>query len=318
MRKTFDRRGVLDAGIVHQHIHAAPGLLGFRDHGGNLVRLRHVGSGVSHLDAMALGEAGPQRLDLGRVAEAVHHQGGALLCQRRGDAEPDATRGARDDRDFSTQTHSVSPAQARRVNRPVSTCDNTRVPATIPQCRPSTTRVRLLSLAFLVAGLPHAGHARPLAFPITPATTKLGLTVYAVGIFPMLGDYRSFRGTLELDSDKPGFCRVSITVEQASLTMADASHVRTALAPDMLDAAAYPTMHFEGVCQGEATVGSLTLHGVTHPLSLALKQTGKMLVGEGRIQRRDYAINGMPHLLGQLIRIRFSTTLPMLQTSGSY
>ena len=165
-------------------------------------------------------------------------------------------------------------------------------------------------LLLALAALPLTAYAKPQTFPITPATTKLAMTVYAVGIFPLPGDYPSFSGTLELDPEKPGFCRVSITVNQASLEMSDPDRVRTALT--MLDAKTFPTMHFEGECQGKTTVGSLTLHGVTHPLSLTMTRDGATIVGEGRIQRRDYAIDGLPHLLGQLIKIRFSTTLPML------
>ena len=173
----------------------------------------------------------------------------------------------------------------------------------------STIR-RLLSLT--LAATPVAAHAKPQTFPLTPATTKLAMTVYAVGIFPLPGGYPSFRGTLELDAEKPGFCRVSITIDQASLVMSDPDRVRTALGPDMLDAKAFPTMHFDGECQGKMTVGHLTLHGITRPLSLSMRRAGDSVVGEARIQRRDYAINGMPHLLGQMIKIRFSTTLPML------
>ncbi len=157
-----------------------------------------------------------------------------------------------------------------------------------------------------------AAAAQPKTYDLTPATTKLGLTVYAMGLFPLPAQYQNLSGTLQIDPGHPGFCRVSITVEQDSLHMADPDRVRKALAPDMLDAARYPTMSYTGTCQGQSTAGDLTIRGITHPLALSLKRVGDLVVGEGSLIRRDYAVTGMPHLLGQLIKIHFSTTLPML------
>ena len=161
------------------------------------------------------------------------------------------------------------------------------------------------------AGCPRAA-AEPKIFNLTSQTTKLALTVYAAGLFPIFGEYPGVSGTLEVDPDKPGFCHVSITVDQSSLAMSDPARARRALAPDMLDAADFPTMHFDGDCEGDTTAGKLTLHGVTHPLALTMHHADGLVTGEGRLLRRDYAIDGMPHLLGQLIKIHFSTTLPML------
>jgi polyisoprenoid-binding protein YceI len=146
---------------------------------------------------------------------------------------------------------------------------------------------------------------------LTPATAKLGLTVYALGLFPVAGAYASFSGTLDIDPANPDFCRVTVTVDQASLNMGDPTRTRKALAPDMLDAAHYPTMRYSGTCDGSTMGGTLTLHGIARPLSLTLRRSGTTVAGEGRLIRHDYAIDGMPHLLGQVIKIRFSTTLPM-------
>jgi polyisoprenoid-binding protein YceI len=159
------------------------------------------------------------------------------------------------------------------------------------------------------ASPPQAAAPRTLA--LTPATAKLGLTVYALGFIPVTGNYPRFSGTIDIDPAHPDFCRVLVTVDQASLDMGDPTRTRHALAPDMLDAAKFPTMRYAGDCRGDAIEGVLTLHGITHPLSMSLRRSGTKVSGEGRLMRQDYGIDGMPHLLGQGIRIHFSTTLPM-------
>jgi polyisoprenoid-binding protein YceI len=156
-----------------------------------------------------------------------------------------------------------------------------------------------------------AAAAAPTSLALSPANAKLSLTVYALGLFPLPGDYQRFSGTLAIDPAHPDFCHVRLSVDQSSLTMSDPARARRALAPDMLDAARFPTMDFDGACHAGAIAGTLTLHGITRPLSLALRRAGTMATGEGRLLRHDYGIDGMPHLLGQDIRIHFSTTLPM-------
>jgi polyisoprenoid-binding protein YceI len=184
------------------------------------------------------------------------------------------------------------------------------LPALLAEGKRVTPAAALLCCA--IVGVQTAAAAQLQTYDLTPATTKLGLTVYALGLFPLPGQYASLSGTLQIDPGRPGFCRVSITVEQDSLHMADPERVRKALAPDMLDAARYPTMRYTGTCQGQSTAGDLTIRGITHPLALSLKRVGDLVIGEGSLIRRDYAVTGMPHLLGQLIKIHFSTTLPML------
>ncbi len=170
----------------------------------------------------------------------------------------------------------------------------------------------LIPIVALASVVPPAACAATRTFALTPATTSLNLTVYALGLFPLPATYPSFHGTLELDSDHPDFCRVSITVDQRSLHMADPDRVRKALAPDMLDAAQFPTMSYTGTCRGTQADGMLTLHGITRPFDLDMTRVGDRVTGEGRLNRHDYAVNGMPHMLGETIKIHFATTLPSL------
>jgi polyisoprenoid-binding protein YceI len=113
-----------------------------------------------------------------------------------------------------------------------------------------------------------------------------------------------------LDPALPEMCRVDVTIDVRSLHMADPDRVKQALEPDMLDVAAYPTMHFDGVCQSTQTLGNLTLHGVTHPVALNTKREDGVIESTGTLNRHDYGINGLPNLVGQTIRLRFTTKVP--------
>ena len=108
----LDRRGVLDAGVVHQDVHA-PCL---RNHRGHLGRLRHVGRAVAYVDFVFGLQVGEERVDRSPVAEAVQHDVGAARGERTRDAEADAARRAGDERRFplSAITSSSAPGPHRR------------------------------------------------------------------------------------------------------------------------------------------------------------------------------------------------------------
>ena len=106
----LDIGGELHAGIVHQDIQAAQFGMGLGDHGVVLLGLADVGGGEGDFHAEFGGGFGPQRLDLGGVAEAVHHDVGALGRQRMGDAQADAAGRSGDEGDFPLKAHGVVPS----------------------------------------------------------------------------------------------------------------------------------------------------------------------------------------------------------------
>ena len=65
-------------------------------HGGDRGRAADIGAVVEHADAVLGGQPGAQRLDRGRVAEAVHHDVDARCGERRGDAKTDPAGRSRD------------------------------------------------------------------------------------------------------------------------------------------------------------------------------------------------------------------------------
>ena len=162
---------------------------------------------------------------------------------------------------------------------------------------------------FLGACLATAAQASPATRTISPATSRIEYTVFALGFVPMTAHFDDFIGTLITDPASAKICQVQVSVRVASLHMIDPVRARLALGLSMLDAAHYPTMSFTGACAGETLNGALTLHGRTHPLAFALTRQGEDVTASGVIQRRDYAILGMAGLVGPRIRIHLQTHL---------
>jgi polyisoprenoid-binding protein YceI len=170
------------------------------------------------------------------------------------------------------------------------------------------TRLAALAATAFLAAPAAAGVVAPIA--LAPPASQLAYTVFAFGLIPINASFQDFTGTLTLDPGQPQSCQVHLTVRVASLRMADPDRSRQALGPAMLDAAHYPTMHFDGHCAGPSLVGQLTLHGVTRPLIMAVQRDGEHVVATGVLQRRDYAIAGLPGLVGQRVRFRLNAPLP--------
>jgi polyisoprenoid-binding protein YceI len=159
--------------------------------------------------------------------------------------------------------------------------------------------------------LPILASATPVTVvPLLPGPASIGLTIYAMGLFPLPAQFGRFTGTLTVDQADPSHCIVALRIETASLQMADASRLQLALGPRLLDAAHYPLLIYQGSCAGGQAAGALTLHGVTRPLTLSASRDGDRVEAAGTLIRQDYGVDGWPGLIGRTIRIRFSVKLP--------
>jgi polyisoprenoid-binding protein YceI len=145
---------------------------------------------------------------------------------------------------------------------------------------------------------------------LDPGMAQIGYTAIAFGIVPIPATFDRFSGTIEQDMAHPGACRLQVTVDMDSLHMADEGRRREVLGPEMLDASQFPTMHFTGGCRTTSLTGTLTLHGVSRPLSLTMQRKGGEVNCVGTLVRRDFGILGMRALVGQKVRIRLSVHLP--------
>ncbi len=155
-----------------------------------------------------------------------------------------------------------------------------------------------------------ATSAQAAELRLDPADARIGLTIYAMGMFPQAGHFSRFAGKLSLDPGPPARCHVELQVEAASLAMSTEARTRTALGPSMLDAAHFPALTYHGDCDPAHTAGQLTLHGVTHDLALTTSLDAGTITATGALHRQDYAVRGLPGLVGGTVHIVFSVDLP--------
>ncbi len=152
--------------------------------------------------------------------------------------------------------------------------------------------------------------ATPLAVTLAPATTRLVLTAYALGLLPVAGRFQRFSGQLTIDPADAGHCSVSLDVEVASLQMNDALATRAALGASLLDAAHYPRLHYAGTCGSREASGLLTLHGAVRPLTLTIRRHGNAVEARGRLYRTEYGVGGLLSAVGRTVDVALSVTVP--------
>ncbi len=162
--------------------------------------------------------------------------------------------------------------------------------------------------AGLAAGAPAS--AQPRSVPLNPPGARTEFTAYALGVWPIQGHFARFSGALTADPARPGQCAVRLSIDVASLEMADPSRTELAAGPKLLDHARFPTLSYTGICAGSHAAGQITLHGVTRPLALDLHRHGLTVTATGSLRRVDFGVAGLPNLIGQTIRLSVSVPLP--------
>ena len=145
--------------------------------------------------------------------------------------------------------------------------------------------------------------------PLAPGNAVIGFRAYAFGLFPVDGAFGRFHGQLVADPGDPRTCHVEVTVETASLQMPSIALRDDVLSPSLLDASRFPTFAYSGDCQSGGIDGTLTLHGVSRNLPLAILRDASSYAAQASLRRADWGITGRPLMAGPTIRIRVSTTL---------
>ena len=107
-----------------------------------------------------------------------------------------------------------------------------------------------------------------------------------------------------------------VTFVTRSLQMPNAIFRARVMAKDFLDPAKYPTTHFVGQCtnNGQTLVGNLTMHGETHPFTMAVTDeiVNNALVGlytEGKLNRYHWGLDGQGLTVGKIITVMDTISL---------
>jgi polyisoprenoid-binding protein YceI len=133
-----------------------------------------------------------------------------------------------------------------------------------------------LAFAFVISSLATAAIAAPTHYTVDPDHTHPSFEVdHFGGLSIWRGTFKKSSGSVLLDTAAQSGS-VEITVDTSTIDLAQDKLNEHASGPEMLDAAKYPTAVYKatlgGFKSGVPTVatGTLTLHGVTKPLTLQI------------------------------------------------
>jgi polyisoprenoid-binding protein YceI len=161
----------------------------------------------------------------------------------------------------------------------------------------------------ICAALATGVQAAPRQVILAPPSTEVAIRAYGMGLLPFDGTFARFHGSLTYDPDDHATCKVDLTIETASLVMANTTVHDNMIGPDFMDAAHFPTLSYTGACQAEGLAGMLALRGVTRPFQLALEWSPGRVVAEGHLIRADWGMTAMPFVAGRTVRIQVSVQL---------
>lgn len=121
--------------------------------------------------------------------------------------------------------------------------------------------------------------------------------------------------TVELDIEATGL-KVANAVKDGrddpgALSAGDRAEIERALHQEVLESHRYGHIQFRGTLSGQEVVGSLTLHGQSHPLRVPLRLEGGRRTGRVRLDQRSFGITPYRALMGALrvgpeVEVRFS------------
>ena len=188
----------------------------------------------------------------------------------------------------------------------------------------------LLGLALaLVAG---AAIAHPLDYRIDTVHSQVLFSADHDGYSNPVGRLAIARGWLRFDPDDWGGSKVVVDIDLASADLGDKGWNAAVMGHNFLDAAKFPTAHFESVSvtkTGKETgtlEGKLTLHGVTLPVQVefTVNRVGATLFGfetiagfsgRAKLDRTQFGMNAFPKAVGTAVTIRLEIEATLDRTA---
>ncbi len=136
-----------------------------------------------------------------------------------------------------------------------------------------------LALAILITG-PSLSSAADYVIDTEKAHAFIQFRIKHLGYSWLLGRFNDFEGTFSYDENDPAASRVEVTIRTASIDSNHAERDKHLRGKDFLDVEKYPQAKFvstgyqENADKTAVLTGDLTLHGVTRPVSIAVKPIG--------------------------------------------
>ena len=180
----------------------------------------------------------------------------------------------------------------------------------------------------LAASMAQAAQTSPAAaqagiYSVEPVHTRVLFSVSHMGFTTWYGEFANVSGALKLDPKAPEKSAVDIHIPTNTVSTNNAKLDGELKSDQWLDAAQYPDIAFKSVkvvSTGKETarlIGDLTLHGVTRPVTLAVKFNDagvnpldkKYTVGfnaTGSIKRSDFGVKTYLPLIGDEVGLIIS------------
>ena len=161
------------------------------------------------------------------------------------------------------------------------------------------------------------------AYAVEPMHTRVLFAVSHMGFTTYYGDFTGVSGTLTLDPDKVDATALSISIPMDSVSTTNPKLDGELKSAQWFDSATYPTMTFKatkvsrtGATTADVT-GDLTLHGVTEPVTMAVKfnavgpniMSKKTTIGfdaTAHIKRSDFGVKTYVPLIGDDVSVIIS------------
>ena len=176
----------------------------------------------------------------------------------------------------------------------------------------------LLSAMMALGAMPVS--AKTASYALDPVHTRIAFQVSHAGFSNPIGSFSGSTGHLEFDDKDWSTARLDVRVPLASLNLGDSKWQQKILDSTFFNASKFPEARFVSTqvkmsdAQHGSVVGDLTLHGVTHPVTLsvtlnALKRhplTLKKTAGfsaTATLSRKDFGISAWEHLVGDQVQL---------------
>jgi polyisoprenoid-binding protein YceI len=181
-------------------------------------------------------------------------------------------------------------------------------------------RKGILGSLLAVAVLALAGSFAPARaddFAVDPVHSCIYFKISHMGISTIFGRFNQVSGDITIDKDNPGNTSFNITINAESVDTNNKARDQHLRSPDFFNAKQFPTITFKSttvkpIDDGLEVTGDLTFHGVTKPITIALKggkvvpfqkseQTGYS--GDVAIKRADFGVDKFPQMLGENVLV---------------
>jgi polyisoprenoid-binding protein YceI len=117
-----------------------------------------------------------------------------------------------------------------------------------------------------------------VTYNIDPTHSSVHFSVRHLMVSNVRGEFSKLSGTIQVDPASPATASVAASIDTTSINTRDPQRDGHLKSADFLDVEKFPTITFQSKSvtphEGGATVtGDLTIHGVTHPVTLDVEGT---------------------------------------------